>query len=209
MAVEQMTKTERVMAAVQGEDIDRVPLCFWHHFRPFGSGRRLAEATYAFFVETFDPDIVKLMPDIPYPFPRRSVHSLTDWTLVEPINRERSRYATQNRLAIEALRGALGDDVPIVVTVFSPLAEAMHMAESRDLFLSHAQEEPTVVHDALAALARHHPVANPVAIAGLLGVPTIEFDRAVRLSVGRGTTRDEVEHAAEALAWAWQQLHAR
>ena len=153
MAADQMTKTERVMAAVQGEDIDRVPLCFWHHFRPFGSGRRLAEATYAFFVETFDLDIAKLMPDIPYPFPRRSVHSLTDWTLVEPIDRERSRYATQNRLAIEALRGALGDDVPIVVTVFSPLAEAMHMAESRDLFLSHAQEEPTVVHDALAVIA--------------------------------------------------------
>ena len=31
----EMTKTERVMAAVNGEEVDRIPVCFWHHFRPF------------------------------------------------------------------------------------------------------------------------------------------------------------------------------
>ena len=60
---EEMTRTERVMAAVRGEPVDRVPVCFWHHFQPDGSGRRLAEASLTFFDETFDLDILKIMPD--------------------------------------------------------------------------------------------------------------------------------------------------
>lgn len=50
------------------------------------------------------------------------------------------------------------------------------------------------------------------AVSGVLAAMGFDAARAsgaVRLSVGRGTTRDEVERAAEALAWAWQQLHAR
>ncbi len=31
---EEMTRTERVMAAVRGEPVDRLPICFWHHFEP-------------------------------------------------------------------------------------------------------------------------------------------------------------------------------
>jgi cysteine desulfurase len=50
------------------------------------------------------------------------------------------------------------------------------------------------------------------AVSGVLaamGFDSARASGAVRLSVGRGTTRDEVERAAKALAWAWQQLHAR
>ena len=47
--MEEMTRTERVRAAVSGQDVDRLPLCFWHHFRPAGSGIRMAEATLRFF----------------------------------------------------------------------------------------------------------------------------------------------------------------
>jgi cysteine desulfurase len=50
------------------------------------------------------------------------------------------------------------------------------------------------------------------AVSGVLAAMGFDSARAagaVRLSVGRGTTRDEVERAAEALAWAWQQLHER
>ena len=55
-SINEMTKTERVMAAVNGEEVDRIPVCFWHHFRPEGSGRKMAEATLEFFDYTFDLD---------------------------------------------------------------------------------------------------------------------------------------------------------
>ena len=151
----EMTKTERVMAAVHGEEVDRIPVCFWHHFRPSGSGRRMAEATFDFFAATFDLDIIKIMPDIPYPFPRRSISSIDDWRLVEPIDVDRSRFFNQRAVAIQALRDAVGYETPIIMTVFSPLCEAMYFAETRDLFFEHYEQSPAVVHEALATIAEN------------------------------------------------------
>lgn len=153
--IEEMTKTERVMAAVHGDEVDRVPVCFWHHFKPEGSGRRLAEATYHFFETTFDLDILKIMPDLPYPLPRRSINKPEDWLLVEPIDQERSRFFTQRATAIRALRDEIGYDAPIIMTVFSPLAEAMYAAASQELFLEHAREHPVLVHEALHIFAQN------------------------------------------------------
>lgn len=151
--VEEMTKTERVMAAVGGEEVDRVPVCFWHHFRPAGSGRRLADATFDFFDSAFDLDILKIMPDIPYPFPRRSIRKPEEWRLIEPIDAERSHYLHQRAQAIQLLRDMVGFDTPIIMTVFSPLAEAMYFAENRETFLEHAANHPTLIHEALATIA--------------------------------------------------------
>lgn len=50
------------------------------------------------------------------------------------------------------------------------------------------------------------------AVSGVLAAMGFDAARAagaVRLSVGRGTTHEEVERAAQALECAWQQLHAR
>lgn len=151
----EMTRIERVMAAVHGDEVDRIPVCFWHHFRPEGSGRLMAEATYNFFEAEFDLDILKIMPDIPYPFPRKSVQSVDDWRLIEPINTERSRFFNQRITAIQALRGAVGDDAPIIMTVFNPLYEAMNFAPSREQFLEYAHTHPAVIHEVLATIAEN------------------------------------------------------
>src|SRR5689334_4768157 len=87
--LDDMTKTERVMAAVDGQPVDRIPVCFWHHFQPAGSGRRLAQATLRFFEETYDLDIIKIMPDLPYPFPRKSIRDESHWRLLEPMDLDR------------------------------------------------------------------------------------------------------------------------
>jgi uroporphyrinogen decarboxylase len=150
-----MSKTERVMAAVNGEPVDRLPICFWHHFEPEGSGRKLANATYRFFQETFDLDILKVMPDIPYPFPRKSIRSAEDWRMVEPLSLTTSRFLTQRAESVARLRERVGFDTPIIMTVFSPLCEALYFAESKELFLQHAQQSPTVVHQALSIIAEN------------------------------------------------------
>jgi len=155
MVMEEMTKTERVMAAVMGEEVDRIPVCFWHHFKPEGSGRRMAEATLEFFEAEFDLDILKIMPDLPYPFPRKSVRAPEDWRLVEPIDMVRSRFFHQRAVAIQALRDAVGYETPIIMTVFSPLCEALHFTETKALFLEHARNHPGVVHEALATIAEN------------------------------------------------------
>ena len=118
-----MTRRERVEAAVHGQPVDRVPVCFWHHFRPKGSPQRLARATQGFFGK-FDLDVYKIMPDIPYPFPRDSIREVGDWDLLAPLD----PYSGNMGLFVETvptLRDLLQDDTPIIVTVFSPLTRAI------------------------------------------------------------------------------------
>src|SRR4051812_22392114 len=150
-----MTRTERVMAAIRGEPVDRIPVCFWHHFRPAGSGRALADATLSFFDEQFDLDIMKVMPDIPYPFPKNSIKDSADWLLLEPIDRDRSRFFQQRAESVHVLRDRLGFDAPIVVTVFSPLCEAIHFAADNQTLFAHLQEHSSVVHEALSVIAEN------------------------------------------------------
>lgn len=151
----EMTKTERVMAAVNGEEVDRIPVCFWHHFKPSGSGRKMAEATLEFFGIEFDLDIIKIMPDLPYPFPRRSIKKIDDWRLIEPIDVERSRFFNERAVAIQALRDAVGYETPIIMTVFSPLCEALYFAESHETFFDHYEQAPAVIHEAIATIAEN------------------------------------------------------
>ena len=48
MTTAAMTPGERVRAALKGEAVDRVPFCFWHHFKPEGSGERMASYRVVF-----------------------------------------------------------------------------------------------------------------------------------------------------------------
>jgi uroporphyrinogen decarboxylase len=155
LQVDYMTRTERVQAAVNGAEVDRVPVCFWHHFQPEGSGRAMAEATLRFFDDEFALDIAKVMPDLPYPFPKKSISSVDDWRLIEPIDLIRSRYIRERAEAIAILRHSLDFDTPVIMTVFSPLAEAMYAARDRDQFLAHLREHPVVIHEALATIAEN------------------------------------------------------
>jgi uroporphyrinogen decarboxylase len=152
--MEEMTRTERVRAAVNGQTVDRLPLCFWHHFRPSGSGPQMAEATLHFFDQEFDLDIVKIMPDLLYPFPRRAVHEPEDWLLLEPVAPDQGMFG-QRLVAIRALRDALGADTPIILTIYNPVAEERHFAADPDIFARHFREYPDVMHRALGVIAEN------------------------------------------------------
>jgi uroporphyrinogen decarboxylase len=114
-----MTAGERVRAALEGAPVDRVPFCFWHHFRPEGSGERMAQLTLEFFHQKFDLDIVKIMPDLPYPDP----HAL-QWSMVPRLSLDNGSFE-QQLLCISILREQLGPDYPLILTLFSPFTYAI------------------------------------------------------------------------------------
>ena len=131
---DEMTKAERVRAAVNGGAVDRPPVCFWHHFHPEGSGRRLAEATLDFFENSFDLDILKIMPDIRYPFPRKSIENVDHWRLIEPIDRDRSRFFRQRAEAVRVLREDSGfDRLRLLSRSSVPLRSTLFLRRSRDI----------------------------------------------------------------------------
>ena len=145
-----MTKRERVLAAIGGEELDRPPIAFWHHFRPRGSARALAEATLDFFGR-FDLDIFKVMPDLPYPFPRDAIQSADQWHLLTPLPVDAGNFGRQME-TVRRVRAAVGPDVPVISTLFSPLTEAVSFA-GIDRLRAHIAEEPATLHGALAVIA--------------------------------------------------------
>lgn len=114
-----MTPAQRVHAAIKGEAVDRVPLCFWHHFKPEGSGERMAALTLEFFRQKFDLDIVKIMPDLAYPDP----HAL-HWSMMPRLNLNTPSFQ-QQLICIRILRDTLGADFPLILTLFSPFTYAI------------------------------------------------------------------------------------
>ena len=150
--VPELTKMERVRAAVQGHEVDRVPFCFWHHFKPRANPHALARATLDFF-GGFDLDIFKIMPDIPYPFPDNSIHRGEDWHLLPETGPWEGNLGRQLQ-TVQLLRESLGDEAPILLTVFSPITYAMKFGR-RDRISWHMTEHPVDLHTGLSVIARN------------------------------------------------------
>jgi uroporphyrinogen decarboxylase len=147
-----MTAGERVRAALVGAPVDRVPFVFWHHFRPAGSGERMAELTKEFFHDKFDLDIIKIMPDLPYPEPGRGItaselRDLPRLGLETPIFQEQLT-------CIRALRAQLGEDYPLILTIFSPLTYALRWI-GRDKIVEALRQDPQSFEQGLPILAEN------------------------------------------------------
>ncbi|MBE3561192.1 MAG: uroporphyrinogen decarboxylase [Ktedonobacteraceae bacterium] len=137
-----MTASERVHAALRGEPVDRVPLCFWHHFKPEGSGERLAAYTLEFFRQKFDLDIVKIMPDLPYPAPEQPFVEADQMRFLPRLDLDTPSFQ-QQLLCIRMLRSQLGDDYPLILTLFSPLTYALRfMGKQRAIEQARLNPQP-------------------------------------------------------------------
>jgi len=146
-----MTPGERVRAALKGEHVDRVPFCFWHHFKPEGSGERMADLTMEFFVQKFDLDIVKIMPDLPYPQPTdplvaaEQMRSLPRLDLDTPMFREQLT-------CIRLLRERLGNEYPLILTLFSPMTYAIRYM-GKQKAIAECRKNPLVFGEGLGTIA--------------------------------------------------------
>jgi uroporphyrinogen decarboxylase len=130
----------------------------------------LAEAAIGFFDDEFDLDIAKIMPDLPFPFPRGGVRTVDDWHLLGPMVVDQGIFR-QRLLCIEQLRDWLSEETPIIYTVFSPLTEAMFFAGGLETFRLHHEAEPALVRQALSAVASNQADFSSAAIeAGADGI---------------------------------------
>lgn len=164
-----MTSSERVHAAVAGEPVDRVPICFWHHFKPEGSGERLAKLTLGFFREKFDLDIVKIMPDLPYPAPETPIMQASQWSSLPHLNLETPSFREQ-LICIHELRADLGPDFPLILTLFSPLTTTFRLI-GKEQAIAHAHENPQAFEQGLEILTENLRTLVKAAIqAGVSGI---------------------------------------
>jgi len=138
-----LTSRQRIDHALKGENVDRAPFSYWHHFLDADkSPEEHANATLD-FLRKFHTDLVKVMSDYPYPKPPG------EWFQVKV---EQNPFPRQIR-SLELVRDGLKGEAYFVETVFNPyqIAEKLSSKEAVEKLRS---EKPQRLLDALEAIAK-------------------------------------------------------
>jgi uroporphyrinogen decarboxylase len=194
-----MNRRKRVTAALRGEAVDRPPVSFWGHFyHRESSAEDLVAATLEFQTE-FDWDWVKLNPrkhyhvepwGVSYRYSGRAndkpvleawpVHQPADWLTITGRPPDRGALAEQVE-AVSMLRSRLPADVPLIETVFTPLAILGEMVEEPDELRMHMRTHPNAVRGALEAVTGTFvPYVRSLLAAGADGIYFATVDWASR-----------------------------
>jgi uroporphyrinogen decarboxylase len=167
-----MNKRERVMAALKGEEVDRVPVSFWgHDYLREWSSEDLAAAMLE-PVREFDYDYLKVNPRATYYAEawgcryRKSNDPLRGPETEHFVLKEASALRTidvvgmkqepfpEQLAALRSIANELNGEVPFIQTVFSPLSVLGRLADgNRDDVKRWMSDEPELVHGALASIA--------------------------------------------------------
>lgn len=167
-----MTSRDRVLAALRGEAVDRPPVSFWGHvYHRESSAAELVAHTLERW-RRHRWDWVKLNPRKHYhvepwgvrytysgvpgekPVPAaHPVHEPADWDRIEEVAHDAGALGEQLD-AVRALRAALPHDVPMLQTVFTPLAILAEMTEPPEALRDLLPREPARVQRALEAVTR-------------------------------------------------------
>ncbi|MBN1314778.1 MAG: hypothetical protein JXA42_04900 [Anaerolineales bacterium] len=147
--MKEMTKWERIQAAIRGKEVDRIPISLWKHYHlQDRAPRQLARVSVALHRQ-FDTDLVKLTPSGLYP--------IQDWgpaiqfgrdddflpLVVKPVIEKAADWLTLPRLDVRL--GALGRELetiyhtaqeldgsaPFMMTLFNPLTLAYKLCGDR------------------------------------------------------------------------------
>jgi uroporphyrinogen decarboxylase len=166
-----MTKRERIMAALRGELVDRVPLAFWlHNFATENSAKGLADETLR-LLHRFDWDFLKPQSRAqcfaemwgltyapsndragPYTVTRTPIADAAGLRALRPADPTTGALGEQLE-ALRLIRAAVGPDVPIIWTVFAPMMVLPMLCRGgRDQALGLARSAPRETEHALGVM---------------------------------------------------------
>jgi uroporphyrinogen decarboxylase len=225
-----MNKQERLTKTIAGEATDRVPVALWRHWP--GDDQRaadLAQSTIE-FQKRYDWDFVKVTPSSSFSisdygvqdvwegniegtrrYIKRAISRSLDWTELRPLDPQRGALGRQ----IECLRlinSGLDADVPVIQTIFSPLAQAKNLA-GEDLLIRHLRTHPDRVHTALNTLTesilRFIEAMRPLRLAGIFyAVQQASYDKLSEEEYARfGLAYDRKILEALPSKWWFNMLH--
>ena len=160
-----MTPRERVLAALRGNAVDRPPVSFWGHFyHRESSASDLAQATLENH-RTYDWDWIKLNPrkhyhvepwGVSYRYSGQNekpiqeswpVHEPGDWAAISEKPHDQGALGEQIE-AVRLMREGLGPEVPLLQTVFTPLAILRELVKGPDGLRAHLDTHPDQVRPA-------------------------------------------------------------
>lgn len=187
--MKQMSRRERIAAAIARQPVDRVPYAFWRHFPAVDrSPAGLAQATLRFHDRygsdflTITPragypveawgcvEAAEILPDGHRPCASHGVRSADDWRRIRPLDpASADGYVEQLETIVRLGFDRRIGDAPVVITVFAPLAIARRLAGDR--LAADLRDHPGLVADALEAIAETQARLAELALAeGVAGV---------------------------------------
>ena len=168
--MKQMSRRDRLLAALRREPVDRVPYAVWRHFPTVDrSPAGLAQATLRFH-ERYGSDFLKLTPNGGYaveawgcvegqdvapdghrPCASCAVRDPGDWGRIRELDpASADGYVQQIEAIVRMGFDRRIGDTPVVPTLFSPLSLARKLSGGR--LNAHLREQPTAVAGALEAI---------------------------------------------------------
>ncbi len=150
-----------------GEKPDRFAASFWRHFFHMEHHAQGTAEAMIGFQKKFEWDFVKINPRADYhvedwglkqewshdefnkhrktDFP---VRTLEDWDKIA-VNPTSSPVLAEHLKVVSAVRKGVGKDVPVLMTVFTPLAIAGRLMENQKDLVDHLRTDPDRIHRAL------------------------------------------------------------
>lgn len=186
--IKTMSRRERLLATFAGQPVDRPAVALWRHFP--GDDQRpddLAAATLEWQAQ-YDWDFIKVSPASSFclvdwgaadrwvggdegnrEYTHRVIQRPEQWAQLPELDPHAGRLADQLR-ALTLIRAAVGDEVPFIQTIFSPLAQAKNLAGQGTL-LVHMRQSPVAVHAGLETITRSTlrfiEACKPLGVAGI------------------------------------------
>jgi uroporphyrinogen decarboxylase len=165
------THRERIEATIAGTRPDRTPVALWRHYPVDDQSPDALAAAHIAFQRMYDFDLVKVTPASSFCLKdwgaddvweghtegtRRYIKSVIstpgDWEKL-PILDPAAGHLGAQLACLRAIRQELGPDTPILQTIFSPLAQAKHLAAGDDL-LVHLRQNPEALMKGLETIAQ-------------------------------------------------------
>ncbi len=216
-----MNSRERVAAALKGEPVDRPPISFWGHvYHRESSAADLVAHTLERW-RAYRWDWVKLNPRRQYhaePWGVRwrysgvpdekpvlaewPVHAAADWSRVMPLPPDAGALG-EHLEAVREARRALPPEVPLLATVFTPLAVLREMVRTPADLRAHLDADPDRVRAALEVVTGVFERYVPMLLAaGADGIFFATVDWATRDQL------DEAQYRAWSRPWDLRVLAA-
>lgn len=164
-----MNHRQRMERVLSGESPDRVPISFWRHFPVDDQDPYALMRSTLWFQTTYDFDLVKVSPSSSFclrdwgavdewtgnPEGTRNYHGAViqrpeDWRRLPRLSPRRG-FLSEYLEALRSLLHTLSPSVPVIQTVFSPLAQAKDLVGGEN-FLLHLRRYGEEVREGLATI---------------------------------------------------------
>ncbi len=166
-----ITKRERLEAAIRGEPTDRLPAALWRHFPGDDQNPAALAASTLAFQRQYDFDFIKVTPASSFCVrdwgledqwvgnqegTRECTHSPIrtpeDWYSLDRLDPEQGALGAQLR-CLQVIQAEVGDKVPFIQTVFNGLSQAKSLV-GRENLLAHLREDPAAVRAGLETITQ-------------------------------------------------------